>query len=70
MPVLSAAREGIKHGLGAVTNGTPVRTVLSGLIPASPPQPDREHWAQSCNSPIPVHGAWYVDHSTQARVCT
>eukprot|EP00955_Chlamydomonas_euryale_P093247 364774-Chlamydomonas_euryale.AAC.10 len=48
MPVLSVARQiGSSRGLGAVTKGTPLRTVLSHPIPTPPRQPGRENRAQS-----------------------
>eukprot|EP00955_Chlamydomonas_euryale_P113979 366245-Chlamydomonas_euryale.AAC.14 len=48
MPVLSVARQRVSSsGQGAVTKGTPLRTVLSHPIPTPPHQPGRENRAQS-----------------------
>eukprot|EP00955_Chlamydomonas_euryale_P115209 366335-Chlamydomonas_euryale.AAC.11 len=47
MPVLSVARQrGSSSGLGAVTKGMPLRTVLTRPIPTPPCLPGREHQAE------------------------
>eukprot|EP00955_Chlamydomonas_euryale_P115851 366382-Chlamydomonas_euryale.AAC.7 len=68
MPVLSAARQrASRSGLGAITKGTPVRTVLSHPVPTPPRHPGRENRAQSHQSPIPPRGARPADHCTQSH---
>eukprot|EP00955_Chlamydomonas_euryale_P058227 357001-Chlamydomonas_euryale.AAC.19 len=53
MPALSAARQiGPSSGLGVVTKGMPLRTVMSHPIPTPPCQSGRENQAQSRSSPI------------------
>eukprot|EP00955_Chlamydomonas_euryale_P023733 250502-Chlamydomonas_euryale.AAC.5 len=61
MPVLSEAiQRGSSSGLGAVTKGTPLRTVLSHPIP-TPPTGTCEPGAEMPSS-FPPRGAWPADH--------
>eukprot|EP00955_Chlamydomonas_euryale_P081253 363549-Chlamydomonas_euryale.AAC.10 len=68
MPVLSAARQrGKTSGRGAVTKEAPLCVALSPPIPNPSRRPGCERWAQSNNSPIPLHGSWSAYHPVQTH---
>eukprot|EP00955_Chlamydomonas_euryale_P041365 351963-Chlamydomonas_euryale.AAC.2 len=74
MPVLSIARQrGSSSGLGVVTKGTPLRTVLSHSIQNPSCQPGRENQVQShvehgCRPRHPTHQApSYVAKACESR---